>query len=157
VVTLYIIRKWTGTSNFDGKVILLCVSKVRKLLGVNQIAAKLILHWPEYTKNHIFLFRSKHISLVTSYWSTKSRFQIILFMEYFCYSSLGLCHIQITDQQEAGDKHCSFTQSALSHLSVIKRVEYTGARSRIFKCISNTVNCLQSVRSHFYNLMIEDP
>ena len=86
----------------------------------------------------------------------KSRFQIILCMDYFCCSSLGLCHIQITDQQEARDKDCSFTQSALSHHSVIKRVEYTSASSRIFTCISKTVNCLQSVRFHFYNL-IEDP
>jgi len=156
VVTLYIFRKWTVTSDFDGKFIL-HVSKVRKLPGVNQIDAELILHWAEYTKNHIFLFRSKHISLVTFYWSTKSRFQIILCMEYFCCSSLGLCHIQITDQQEARDKDCSFTQSALSHHSVIKRVEYTSASSRIFTCISKTVNCLQSVRFHFYNLMIEDP
>jgi len=31
VVTLYIFRKWTVTSDFDGKFILLCVSKVRKL------------------------------------------------------------------------------------------------------------------------------
>jgi hypothetical protein len=61
VVTLYIFRKWTVTSNFDGRVILLCVSKVTKLLGVNQIDAKLILHWAEYTKNHIFLFGSEHI------------------------------------------------------------------------------------------------
>lgn len=143
VVTLYIFRKWTVTSNFDGKVILLCVSKVRKLLGVNQIDAKLILHWAEYTKNHIFLFGSEHISLVTSYWSTKSRFQIILCMEYFCCSSLGLCHIQITNQQEDGDKDCSFTQSALSHHSVIKCVEYTSASSRIFTCISKWIVCCQ--------------
>ena len=58
VVTLYIFRKWTVTSDFDGKFILLRVSKVRKLPGVNQIDAELILHWAEYTKNHIFLFRS---------------------------------------------------------------------------------------------------
>jgi len=66
VVTLYIFRKWTVTSDFDGKFIL-HVSKVRKLPGVNQIDAELILHWAEYTKDHIFLFRSNHISLVTSY------------------------------------------------------------------------------------------
>ena len=77
VVTLCIFRKWTVTSDFDGKFILLCASKVRKLPGVNQIDAEPILYWVEYTKNHIFLLRSKHISLVTSYWSMKSRFQII--------------------------------------------------------------------------------
>ena len=53
VVTLYIFRKWTVTSDFDGKFIL-HVSKIRKLPGVNQIDAELILHWAEYTKNHIF-------------------------------------------------------------------------------------------------------
>lgn len=154
-VTMYIFRKWIVTLNFDGKIILLCVSKMRKLLGVNQIDAMLILHWAEYTKNHIFLFGSKHMSMVTSYWSIKSRFQIILCMEYFCCSSLGLCHTQIRDHQEVGDKDSLCTQSALSHHSVIKHVEYTNAR--IFTCISKTVNCLLSVRFYFYNLMIEDP
>ena len=42
VVTLYIFRKWTVTSDFDGKFILLCVSKVRKL---PRVKIRLMPNW----------------------------------------------------------------------------------------------------------------
>ena len=124
----------------------------------NLIYAKLILHWAEYTNNPIFLFGSLHICLVTSYWSNKSIFQITLCMEHdlFC-SSLGLCHIQILDQQEARVKDYSCTRSATFHHIVIKHVEDTSASSKMITHIIllSEVPILKSVTSAIRKFTVE--